>query len=119
MENRKTTGVSERRHYERVPVQLPVTVRYRGRLIPATARNVSCGGMMLDTSGATFAEQDALELIFDLSALDRDITLRGEVVCSELSDTGRRVGVQFMNLFSIGHEAVTRFLKRQGGSGQH
>lgn len=119
MENRKTTRVTERRHYDRVPLELPVTIRYRGRLIPATAHNLSCGGMLLDARGASFVEHDSLELIFDLSSLERDVTLRGEIRRIAADGPKSHIGVQFINLFSLGHEAVTRFLKRHGGRGTH
>ncbi len=119
MENRKTSRVTERRTSMRVPVQLPVTLRYRGRLIPATACNLSCGGMMLDTPDAAFMEEDHLELIFDLSTIERDVTLRGAIIRNEAAGRNHRIGIQFTNVCSIGHEAVTRFLKRQGKSEQH
>ncbi|GEM_PF-1261833 len=104
---------AERRRYGRLDVTLPVTIRYRGRLIPATALNLSCGGMMLDSESA-FEESGRVEVILDLSSIERDVTLRGEVVRSESAHAGARVGIRFTNLFTIGHDAVSRYLRRNG-----
>ncbi len=70
--------------------------------------------MMLDAHDAAFVEQDHVELIFDLSALERDITMRGAIVRNEHESGNQHIGIQFINICSIGHEAVTRFLKRNG-----
>lgn len=103
---------ANRRRHDRVDVQLPVTLRYQGRLIPATALNLSCGGMQLDANSLLLDREGKVELIFDLSALERDVAMRAEVAWCETIDSKSRVGVCFTNLFTIGHEAVTRYLGR-------
>lgn len=94
-------------------VDLPLTLRYRGRLIPATALNLSCGGMLLDTEALEVDPTAPVELIFDLSTVDRDIAVRGAVVRCETLDRTTRVGIQFTNLFTVGHDAITRYLRRR------
>lgn len=103
---------AERRRHDRYDVQLPVTIRYQGRLIPATALNLSCGGMQLDAQSLLLDRDGKVELIFDLSTLERDVAMRAEVSWCEVLDSKSRVGVRFTNLFTVGHEAVTRYIGR-------
>lgn len=103
---------TEKREYPRLDIRLPVTLRYGGRLIPATALNVSCGGMLLATPGGEVTANANVEVIFDLSEIERDVTLRGEIV-----RIGRgvedRVGMRFTNLFALGHRTLSRHLRRR------
>lgn len=112
-EDRSNPKDADRRRHDRLPVQLPITLRYKGRLIPATALNLSCGGMMIDADSPVVDSQGKLEVIFDLSELERDVTLRGEVAWCESIDRVTRVGVRFTNLFTLGHDAVARYLRRR------
>ncbi|MBI4239240.1 MAG: PilZ domain-containing protein [Deltaproteobacteria bacterium] len=105
---------AERRRHERVDIELPVTIRYKGRLIPATALNLSCGGMMLDADSPAVQEGGRVEVVVDLSALERDVSLRGEIVRREFSGSKTRIGIRFTNLFTMGHDAVVRYLRRHG-----
>lgn len=112
-EGKRTGVVAERRTHERLPVALPVTLRYEGRLIPATALNVSCGGMLLDASLVGFVHGSPVEVIVDLSAVERDVSLRGTIARAEILDHVTRVGIRFTNLFAVGHDALTRYLGRK------
>ncbi len=101
----------EKRRHPRVALDLPVTVRHKGKLIPATAVNVSCGGMYLVTEGETLSENSSIEVTFDLNDEARDVSLCG--VISRVESTDRpRIGVQFGNFFSSGHKALREFLRR-------
>lgn len=104
-------AVGERREYPRINVDLPIVLRYRGRLIPATALNVSCGGMLLTTEVHDVTTNAPVEIIFDLSNMERDVTLRGEIVRIGASERST-VGVHFTNVYAIGHRTLERFLKR-------
>ncbi len=103
----------ERRRHGRLEVSLPVTMRYQGRLVPATAMNLSCGGALLDAASAVVCGDRPVELIFDLSAVERDVAIRGQVVRSESVTSKSRVGVRFINLFTSGHETIGRYIARQ------
>ena len=104
----------ERRRHERLNVELPVTIRYNGRLIPATALNLSCGGVQLDAKNVDLEKDGKVELVVDLSAHDTDVSLRGEVAWAEVIDQKTRLGIKFTNLFAVGHEAVQRYLRKHG-----
>lgn len=105
----------EKRRYQRLPVKLPVTLRYRGRLIPATMLNLSCGGACIRTENVDLSVDSQVEIVFDLESQKTDISMRGNVVHSvaESAETkGRTSGIRFSNLFSDGHKAVQEFLRK-------
>jgi len=103
----------ERRRFKRLPVNLPVTLRYRGRLIPATALNISCGGICLSTDSPELVGDDAIEVILDLSLAEVDVSIRGRIVRID-AGTNKKVGIHFTNLYSIGHQAVEKYIQRNG-----
>ena len=101
----------DKRRFKRVDVELPVTLRCGGRLIPATALNISCGGVYLTTEGADIGikEKDSVEIVIDLSKEDHDVSLRGEVIRIE-SGEGGKVGVRFTNLYTVGHQTLESYI---------
>jgi hypothetical protein len=98
----------EKRRYQRLAVKLPVTLRYRGRLIPATMLNLSCGGACIQTSEANLDFETPVEIVFDLDEKQRDISMRGNIV----HQGEEKAGVRFSNLFSDGHKAVQEYLRK-------
>jgi hypothetical protein len=103
--------MNERRRYARLDVNLPVVLRYRGDLIPATVLNISCGGICLATDNAEITSEGNAEVILDLSATELDVSVRGQVV--RVSDgKSKKVGIQFTNLYSVGHKAIERYLQK-------
>lgn len=101
----------ERRESTRFPIHLPVTLRHNGKLIPATTENVSCGGMSLATSVSDVTIGGKVEVVVDLTELERDVTLRGTVVRLDPQDSNK-MGIQFINLLSSGHTVLQGFLKK-------
>lgn len=102
----------ERRESPRVPVQLPVTLRHNGCLLPAQTVNISCGGMCLAASSAEIVIKGPIEIILDLTATERDITLRGEVLRVNGQDSSE-LAIQFVNRLAEGHSALQKFLKNR------
>ncbi|MBI2975069.1 MAG: PilZ domain-containing protein [Deltaproteobacteria bacterium] len=103
--------MSERRRYPRLDVNLPVILRYRGDLIPATVLNISCGGICLSTDNKEISSEGNAEVILDLSATEIDVSVRGQVV--RVADgKNKKVGIQFTNLYSVGHKAIERYLTK-------
>jgi len=104
--------MQERRRHPRLDVNLPVILRHRGRLLPATMLNLSVGGAYIRTDDGRVSEDGPVEVIFDIDANTRDISLRGTILRnSPLSDSSG-LGIQFTNLFSESHRAVEEFLRR-------
>lgn len=101
----------EKRRHPRVAVDIPVTLRHKGKLIPATAVNVSCGGMYLIADEEDLAENTSVEVTFDLDGEHRDVSVCG-VVSRVDKAGGPKVGVQFGSFFSSGHKALREFLKK-------
>lgn len=101
----------ERRESPRFDVNLPVTLRHNGKLIPATAGNVSCGGMSLSAAHPSVAIGGHVEVVVDLTELERDVTLRGTIVRVDPKDS-QKVAIQFVNLLAGGHNSLQRFLKK-------
>jgi len=102
----------EKRRYRRVSMDLPVVLRHKGRLLPATMLNLSCGGMLLKAEGKEIAPEGSVEVIFDLGEYGRDISMRGQVARFEAGDNTANMGVQFTNLFSLSHKAVQEYLRK-------
>ena len=109
---RNESSKMERRRFKRLPVSLPVTLRYRGRLIPATALNISCGGMCLSTESSEIVGDDAIEVILDLSLAELDVSVRGKIIRID-AGINKKVGVQFTSLYSIGHQAIEKYIQRK------
>ncbi|MBU4484750.1 PilZ domain-containing protein [bacterium] len=103
--------MDERRKEQRIDAELPVTLRCRGRLIPATALNISCGGACLQFDNSLVEEHDRIEVIVDLENHKRDVALSGEVVRKQAQDS-ITVGVKFTNLFTIAHKSLEEFIKK-------
>ena len=103
--------MQERRRYPRLDVSLPVTLRYKGSLIPATALNISCGGMCLSTDSSEVLSDGNAEVILDLSGSELDVSVRGHVV-RVTPGMKKKVSIQFTNLYSIGHQAIERYIQK-------
>jgi hypothetical protein len=101
----------EKRRHQRILVDLPVTVRCKGKLIPATALNVSCGGMYLETEAEGLTENAMVEVTFDLNGDTRDVSLCGVISRVEHAPSPR-VGVQFASPFSPGHKILRDYLRK-------
>jgi len=105
--------MSEKRRYTRISVDLPVILRHGGRLIPATLENISSGGMYLKTDKSRISTDRPVEIIFDLSEADRDVSMRGQITRIVDADDGNGVGIQFTNLFSLSHKAVQKYVNEK------
>lgn len=102
----------EKRRHHRISTNLPVTIRHKGKLFPATALNLSCGGMYLETEGRGLSENSTVEVTFDLDCETRDVSLCGTITRMENAPP-TRIGVQFGNLFSTSHKALREFMRKQ------
>lgn len=105
--------MQERRRFKRLDVNLPVTLRCRGNLIPATVLNISCGGMCLFTDNPEVTDENNVEVIVDLSAAELDISVRGKIVRTT-SGMQKKVGIRFTNLYSVGHKVLEKYIRRHG-----
>ena len=109
----KSSNMKEKRRHERLAIDLPVILRHAGRLIPATAVNVSCGGMFIQTMHHDLLRDHTVEVIFDLGQDQRDVSMRGQIMRVEPSGTeGSGIGIQFTNLFSLSHKAIEQYLHK-------
>jgi c-di-GMP-binding flagellar brake protein YcgR len=102
--------MEERRRHARVAIDLPVVLRHGGRIIPATALNLSCGGMYLQVDRSNVAGDQPIEVIFDLNEEARDVAMRGTITRIETTEEGARIGVRFTNLFSLNHKAIQQYV---------
>ena len=99
----------DKRKFPRFTINLPVILRHKGRLIPATANNLSCGGMFIAVDSVDISVEHPVEVIFDLDD-NKDLSLRGQITRVEFGDNTSGLGVQFTNLFSDSHKAVQKFI---------
>lgn len=102
----------ERRRYPRLAVDLPVTMRYKGRLIPATMLNVSCGGMHIRTEGENIAGCASIEVVFDLPDRKKDVSVLGQIIRMESQKKTTKLGVRFSNLYSMSHKTLQEFINK-------
>ena len=86
-------------------------MRHKGVLIPATALNISCGGMCLATDNPEVSDDGDVEVIFDLSSTEVDVSIRGKIVRMDEGST-KKIGVQFTNLYSVGYKAIEKFCQK-------
>ena len=103
--------MEERRRHKRLNISLPVILRHGGRIIPATALNISCGGMFIRAEQAGVTGDGPVEVIFDLTEGEKDVSMRGNITRTEDSSGHTNLGVQFTNLFSLAHKAIERYLR--------
>lgn len=105
--------MQEQRRFKRISVELPVTLRVQGRLIPATTLNISCGGVCLGAEGLDMVVRDneKVEVVLDLSKEERDVSLRGEITRIEWGEDSK-IGVKFTNLYTVGHQTLERFINK-------
>lgn len=102
--------MSEKRRYTRLDVKLPVILRHSGRIIPATALNISSGGMYLEVDKSQIINGSPVEVILDLDSVNRDVSMRGQITRVEDMDDQKGIGVQFTNIFSLSHKTVQRYV---------
>ena len=103
--------MDEKRRHKRLNIALPVILRSGGRIIPATALNLSCGGMYIRADEPGVASEKPVEVIFDLTEDDKDVAMRGNVTRIEDAKGHTGLGIQFTNLFSLSHKAIERYLR--------
>lgn len=105
--------MDEKRRFKRLDVDLPVTLRFAGRLIPATTLNISCGGacLNLESDNIDLSDNNNVEVIIDISQKDRDISIRGEITRIEDGERSR-LGVKFTNLYTVGHQTLEEFINK-------
>ncbi|MFH1829866.1 MAG: PilZ domain-containing protein [Pseudomonadota bacterium] len=102
----------EKRRYGRLSVNMPVILRHRGKFIPATMLNISCGGMYLCVEQSSISNDASVEVIFDLNEKERDVSMRGQITHIEDSNDHTRVGIQFTNIFSLSHKTVQQYVNK-------
>ena len=100
----------EKRRHRRLEVDLPVILRYKGRLLPATMLNISCGGMLLRAEDPQILNDAQVEVIFDLDKKEKDISVRGKILRATPTQDTTNIGVQFTNLFSMGNRSIEEYL---------
>lgn len=103
-------AMAEKRNYPRLDVKLPVTLRYKGRLIPATMLNLSCGGMCVKAEGVELAGDAKVEVVFDLDENKKDISINGRVMHVVNDDSSSTMGLRFTNIFSLSRKAIAEYL---------
>lgn len=100
----------EKRRHARLNVDLPIILRHGGRILPATALNISCGGMCIRASDSALSNDQPVEIIFDLEETQKDISLCARITRVDSSANSTDFGVEFTNVFSAGHKAILEYL---------
>lgn len=99
----------ERRVAPRLEMDLPVTLRTKGKLIPAACLDISQGGICILTDYSEEIGEGVVEVIIDLTPNYRDISLRGRVLRAQRA-IGQKVAIQFTSPSSKGQQTLEKFL---------
>lgn len=111
---RRYEKVQEKRQFKRTYVNLPVTLRYNGRLIPATTLNVSSGGvcLSLEEDEIFYSNRNRVEVIIDIDKEDRDVSFRGELTRIE-AGVHPKVGIKFNNGPAAGSKNLSNIVDKK------
>ncbi len=103
----------EKRRHKRLEMQIPVTLRCNGKLLPATATNISVGGICIKPENfENIDKDDQVEINFDLNEENRDLSLRGAVARIN-SSADSCIGIKFANFNSTSHKMLRQYLHRE------
>lgn len=98
----------ERRNYQRVDVDLEVSLTIEGKPVSASASNLSCGGLFLPMEKPVLQENSDLEMILHLPDRERPVKVLGKV-----NRVGKGMAVQFKGLYDENIMAIDRFVKNK------
>ena len=103
----------EKRHYQRVDMELPVRLEFDGRTIESTTENISCGGMFLPANTATtLKEHDLLTAFIKLPENKKEIRMTGKICRIQRNpDNTDGLAIQFSGLYDDNHLEIDRLIK--------
>lgn len=104
----------EKRHYQRIDMELPVEIEHGGKRVSATTENVSCGGMFLPNMDADFTELQDVVTFINLPERAEAIRLTAQVrrVENSPADGGRPgIAVEFSGLYDDNRLEIDRYIK--------
>lgn len=102
----------ERRRNPRVVVDVPVTLRYKGRFIPAVTKDISVSGLSVLTNDPAISNEGAVEVVADLSYQLKDVALTGTIV-RVTSGREKTIAIRFTNPKSPGFFRLEEFVKNR------
>ncbi len=103
----------EKRHYQRLELELPVEIEVDGEKVSATTENVSCGGMYLPNLNLNLADKQEFTAFINLPDRAEAVRLKAKIlrVVQGLSDGPRGVAVEFDGLYDDNRLAIDRYIK--------
>lgn len=101
----------EKRHYQRVDLELPVEIEVDGRKVSATTGNVSCGGMYLPNLQGEFPEARDVITFINLPDRAAAIRLNAKITRIENAQDAGGVAVEFDGLYDDNRLEMDRYLK--------
>ena len=102
----------EKRVNPRFEIEVPVTLRTKGKLIPAATLDISSGGISVLADFNEDLNEGPVEVIMDLSDELRDISLRGHILRLK-KGIGQKVAIQFVPTDSQSLRSLERFLRNR------
>ncbi len=104
--------MEERRVHKRFDVEVPVTLRTKGKLIPAASLDLSLGGIAVLAEFDADLQEGPVEIIMDLSPNQRDVALMGHILRLN-KEYGQKVGIQFVESRQKELNALKKFLENR------
>ena len=102
--------MEERRRHPRLNMNIPLILRSKGKIIPATMTDLSSSGMGIIADFAPIPNS-AVEMIFDISSDTKDVSITGKVTRTEGSNPAK-LGIEFTSPFSPGQQTIKEFLSK-------
>ena len=102
----------EKREHPRFEIEVPVTLRTQGKLIPAATLDLSAGGICVLADFNEEIPEGAVEVVMDLSRELKDVSLRGHILRMQRG-IGQKVAIQFVPLDSKGYRDLEKFLRNR------
>lgn len=112
-EDNKLPKNPEKRHYQRIDLELPVDLEVNGEKVSATTENISCGGMFLPNISAEIKEKQEVITFIRLPDRSQSIRLPAKIsrVEKKLKEAQKNIAVQFHGLYDDNLMAIDHYIK--------
>lgn len=113
-QNNQFPKTPEKRHYQRIDMELPVEIEVDGKKVSASTENVSCGGMFLPNLAGEYCEDQDVVAFVSLPGRSAAVRLSARVRrVEEAEDPGLHNGValQFDGLYDDNRLEIDRYIK--------
>lgn len=104
----------EKRHHQRLSINLGVGILINGKKLNVVTENISCGGMYLPVKKTDLENPSKeIEMVLSLPDNEKPVKLIGEIARIDKSTHREGVAIQFKGLYDENRMAIDRFVKNK------